>query len=129
MSYEDESKKSSGHWNSERDVFTSYYTKLCKLLPATVEELLPHFMTSNVISFEEEEEILTHSTSLSKAHALLKPIRKALFEEIPHPFHQFLIIMQSSWNQERAELARQICSELNITISDHDPGTSCASPK
>ena len=49
MSYEDESKKSSSHWNSERDVFTSYYTKLCKLLPATVEGLLPHLVTSNVI--------------------------------------------------------------------------------
>ena len=99
-------------------MFTRYYAKLCELLPATVEELLPHLVTSNVISFEEEEEILTHSTSSSKARAILKPIRKALFEEIPRPFHQFLTVMQSSRHTECAELARQICSELNIVISD-----------
>ena len=102
----------------EQEVFTRYYAKLCELLPATVEELLPHLVTSNVISFEEEEEILTHSTSSSKARAVLKPIRKALFEEIPRPFHQFLTVMQSSRHTECAELARQICSELNIVISD-----------
>ena len=100
--------------NYEREVFTRYYAKLRELFPATVEELLPHLVTSNVISFEEEEEILTHSTSSSKARAILKPIRKALFEEIPRPFHQFLTVMQSSQHTECAELARQICSELNI---------------
>ena len=59
----------------EREVFTRYYAKLCELLPATVEELLPHLVTSNVISFEEEEEIITYSTSSSKARAILRPIR------------------------------------------------------
>ena len=107
-------EKSTSEHNYERKVFTRYYAKLCELLPATVEELLPHLVTSNVISFEEEEEILTHSTSSSKARAILKPIRKALFEEIPRPFHQFLTVMQSSRHTECAELVRQICSELNI---------------
>ena len=103
----------------EREVFTRYYAKLCELLPATVEELLPHLVTNNVISFEEEEDIrLSHSTTLSKACAILLPIRKALFEEIPRPFHEFLIIMQSSRHVECAELARQISFELNVMAMD-----------
>ena len=114
MSFVQSREKSTDEHGQEREVFTRYYAKLCELLPATVEELLPHLVTSNVISFEEEEEILTHSTSSSKARAVLKPIRKALFEEIPRPFHQFLTVMQSSRHTECAELARQICSELNI---------------
>jgi len=108
----------------ERKVFTRYYAKLCELLPATVEELLPHLVTSNVISFEEEEEILLHSTSSSKARAILLPIRKALFAGIPRPFHELLsIIMKSSRHPECAELARQICSELNI-ITTSDTGAA-----
>ena len=119
MSCEDQSKKeSSSQLTSEREVFTRYYAKLCELLPVTVEELLPHLVTSNVISFEEEEEILSQPTSSSKARAILLPIPKALFEGIPRPFHEFLKVMQSSRHVECAELARQICSELNITTGE-----------
>ena len=127
MSRKDQSKaeESAGlsSENVERKVFTRYYAKLCELLPATVEELLPHLVTSNIISFEEEEEILLHSTSLSKARAILLPIRKALFEGIPRPFHEFLSIMKSSRHPECAELARQICSKLNI-ITTSDTGAA-----
>ena len=114
MASEKSTSDETSHHDHEREVFTRFYAKLCELLPVTVEESLPQLVTSNVISFEEEEEILTHSTSSSKARAILKPIRKALFEEIPRPFHQFLTVMQSSRHTECAELARQICSELNI---------------
>jgi len=123
MSYEhpreDQSKKPGPlSEDLERKVFTRYYAKLCELLPVIVEDLLPHLVTSNVISFEEEEEILSHSTSSSKARAILLPIRKALFEGIPRPFHEFLTIIKSSQSIKCAELARQICSELNITTND-----------
>ena len=111
-------ESSAGGQATEREVFKRYYAKLCELLPATVEELLPPLVTSNVISFEEEEEILSHSTPSSKARAVLLPIRKALFEGIPRPFHEFLTIMQSSRHVECAELARQICTELNITLCE-----------
>jgi len=117
MSFKKESAGLSSE-DLEREVFTRYYAKLCALLPVTVEELLPHLVTSNVISFEQEEEIFSHSMSSLKARAILVPIRKALFEGIPRPFHEFLSIMKSSQNKECAELARQICFELNITASD-----------
>ena len=113
-------ESSAGGQATEREVFKRYYAKLCELLPATVEELLPSLVTSNVISFEEEEEILSHSTPSSKARAVLLPIRKALFEGIPRPFHEFLTIMQSSRHVECAELARQICSELTPNIALHE---------
>jgi len=96
MSYEDQCKIDTTPISHEREVFTRYYAKLCELLPATVEELLPHLVTSNVISFEKEEEILLHLTPSSKARAILFPIRTALFEGIPRPFHEFLSIMQLS---------------------------------
>ena len=118
MSSEDKSSESQSV--NEREVFTRYYAKLCELLPTTVEELLPHLVTSNVISFEEEEQISSHPTSSSKSRAILHPIRKALFEGIPRPFHEFLAIMQSSQHVECAELARQICTELHLTISDSE---------
>jgi len=104
---------------AEREVFIRYYAKLCELLPVIIEELLPHLVTSNVITFEEEEEIrLSHLTTSSKARAVLVPIRKALFEGIPRPFHELLTIMQSSWHEECAELVRQISFELNIMTID-----------
>jgi len=108
---------------TDREVFTRYYAKLCELLPTSVEELLPHLVTSNVISFEEEEEILSHSTPSSKSRAILLPIRKALFEGIPRPFHEFLTIMQSSRHVEFAKLSRQIFSELNIATSGRETVT------
>jgi len=119
MPLKDQSKTSKAlERELEREVFTRYYAKLCELLPVTVEELLPHLVTSNVISFEQEEEILSHPTSSLKARAILLPIRKALFEGIPRPFHEFLTVMKSSRSIECAKLARQIFSELNITTSD-----------
>ena len=125
MSSKDPSKnESSSQLTSEREVFTRYYAKLCELLPVTVEESLPHLVTSNVLSFEEEEEILSHSTSSSKARAILVPIRKALFEGIPRPFHEFLKVMQSSRHVECTELAKQICSDLNIISTDTEDNTS-----
>ena len=109
--------------SNEREVFTSHYADLCKVLSAAVEELLPNLVVSNVISFEEEEEISLHSTSSLKARAILMPIRKALFEGIPRSFYKFLRIMQASKHVGCAALARQICFELNIATTD--PGKRC----
>ena len=125
MSCENQSKNSSEEElfgqpksNSEREVFTRHYAELCDLLPAKVEELLPRLVTNNVISFEEEEEISSESTSSLKVRAILKRIRKALFEGIPRPFHELLKIIQESKHVECSALARQICSELNIKTID-----------
>jgi len=114
-----QSRKVSGQVIDDREVFTRYYAKLCEILPRAVEELLPHLVTSNIISFEEEEEIVLHSTKSSKARAILLPIRKALFEGIPRPFYEFLSVMQSlqHLNLECAELAGQICAELNLELN------------
>ena len=117
-------EKSSSQSTSEREVFTHHYAELCNLLSATVEELLPVLVVNNVISFEEEEEISSHATSSLKARGVLMPIRKALFEGIPRPFHELLRSMQTSQHVECAALARKICSELNIMTID--PGETCS---
>jgi len=138
MSCENQSKNSSEDElsgqpksNSESEVFTRHYAELCVLLPATIEELLPRLVAKNVISFEEEEEISSESTSSLKVRAILKRIRKALFEGIPRPFHELLKIIQASKNVECSALARQICSELNMKTIDpgkHSYVSSSVSP-
>ena len=80
-------------------------------------------MTSNVISFEEEEPILLKDTSLSKARAVLLPIRKALFEGICRPFYEFLHVMRLSRHLQCADLARKISSELNLTYAETEENT------
>jgi len=50
---------------NKREVFQRYYANLCELLPIAVEELLPHLVTKNVITFQQEEEVrVTQSTPL-----------------------------------------------------------------
>ena len=99
---------------NEQEVFTRNYAKFRELLPSIIEELLAHLVASNVISFDDEEEIMSQATSSSKTRAVLMPIRKALFEGIPRPFHELLRIMQLSKHVECVELAKRISSEINF---------------
>ena len=99
---------------NEQELFTSNYAKFRELLSSIIEELLAHLVASNVISFDEEEEIMSQATSSSKIRAVLMPIRKALFEGIPRPFHELLRIMRSSQHVECVEFAKRIISEANI---------------
>jgi len=102
------------HNTNEQQVFTRNYAKFRKLLPSIIEDLLAHLVASNVISFDEEEEIMSQATSSSKTRSVLMPIRKALFEGISRPFHELLRIMRSSQHVACMELAKEICSEFNI---------------
>jgi len=54
---------------------------------------------------------MSQVTSSSKIHSVLMPIHKALFEGISH---ELLRIMRSSQHVVCMELAKEICSELNI---------------
>ena len=115
--------------SNEQEVFTRNYAKFYQLLPSIIEELLVHLVASNVISFDDEEEIMSQATSSSKTRAVLMPIRKALFEGISRPFHELLRIMRSSQQVECMELAKQICSEVNIDEDNTEIASQVTSGK
>ena len=82
-----------------------------------VPRIVPDLVARRVLTFQEEE-VLSQPTSLSKARALLSPIRKALFEGINQPFHEFLSIAKSSRHKECADLAGRICDDLELDSNE-----------
>jgi len=53
------------HQLKEENIFTQYYSKLCDTL-MDVSNLLPYFVTKEIIKSEDAEEINTLSTSTQK---------------------------------------------------------------
>ena len=92
-------------------IFKKFYATLCKILP--IEELISEFVACGVITFDEEEEILSHSTSLKKARLLLSYVRKALDAGIPGSFYKLLEIMKLSEKSDCKELAESIIEEIH----------------
>ena len=92
-------------------IFKKFYATLCKILP--IEELISEFVACGVITFDEEEEILSHSTSLKKARLLLSNVRKALDAGIPGSFYKLLEIMKLSEKSDCKELAESIIEEIH----------------
>ena len=105
---------------NQRDVFQNHYAELCTVLEVeeVVPRIVPDLVARRVLTFQEEEEVLSQPTSLSKARALLSPIRKALFEGINQPFHEFLSIAKSSRHKECADLAGRICDDLELDSNE-----------
>ena len=95
-----------------QNVFKTYYARLCDAIP--VEEVLPHLVSSDVITVREMEDILVEKTTFRQARALLNgPILRAISGGYPKAFVTLLCVLRSVRSCE--SLCEGICSELSIS--------------
>ena len=107
-------ESSQEHHETERyqNVFKTYYARLCDAIP--VEEVLPHLVSSDVITVREMEDILVEKTTFRQARALLNgPIWRAISGGYPKAFVTLLCVLRSVRSCET--LCEGICSELGIS--------------
>ena len=95
-----------------QNVFKTYYARLCDAI--LVEEVLPHLVSSDVITVREMEDILVEKTTFRQARALLNgPIWRAISGGYPKAFVTLLCVLRSVRSCE--SLCEGICSELSIS--------------
>ena len=95
-----------------QEIFTAYYATLCNAIP--VEEVLPHLMSTKVISLLEMEDILAEKTTFRQTRALLNgPIWRAISGGYPKAFVTLLCVLRSV--RSCKELSEEIGAKLNIT--------------
>ena len=107
-------ESSQEHHETERyqNVFKTYYARLCDAI--LVEEVLPHLVSSDVITVREMEDILVEKTTFRQARALLNgPIWRAISGGYPKAFVTLLCVLRSVRSCE--SLCEGICSELSIS--------------
>lgn len=97
-----------------KKVFTRNYDKLRGQLPAIIEELLAYFVANEVITFVQEEEIMSQATYASKVRTALVPIHTALCEGIFIPLQQLIRFMLVSNHRGCVALANEINLELKL---------------
>ena len=95
---------------SLQKIFTKHYATLRRILP--VEELIPEFVSCGAITYDDEEEILSHPTSSERARLFLSHVRKALGAGISRSFFKLLGIMQLSRKHDCKELGESISEEI-----------------
>ena len=95
-----------------RKVFKTYYARLCDSIP--VEEIMPHLVSNDIVTFREMEDIRVEKTSFHQAQALLNgPIYRAIAVGYPKPFITFLYVLYSIHNCKM--LCEEICTDLHIS--------------
>ena len=93
---------------TELQVLTDHYKTLCTVLP--VDELIPELITKRIISFEDEEIILSKQTRNQKAQVLLKVIVRDGRVGNASKFYKFLDVIRN--NVKCSFLAERIIKDL-----------------
>jgi len=91
--------------DGEYDVLLNSYFKLSRLLP--IEKILHKLITARVIDLDDEEEIMSFTTTRKKAVYILHKIAAPLEAGYTEKFYQLLIIMEE-YGGDVAKLADEI---------------------
>ena len=102
-----------------RDVFTINYANLHNILPA--KQLSFHFVSKQIISFSEEEEIQQAAGQNQAASVILRNIQKSLKAEQTKSFDELLSIMIDYGGLNCKQLANQMKQELSQNVPDEEP--------
>ena len=94
----------------EYEVFLNSYHKLTRLLP--VENILHNLVTKRVIHLDDEEEIMSLTTTRKKAVYILHKIAAPLEAGYTDKFYQLLTIMEE-YGGDVAKLADEIRTSLS----------------
>ena len=92
-------------------MFRKHYSSLTSILP--VKRLTSHFVSENVISFEEEDAILQTVEQSQAACKLLKNIRSSLEAGQTSSLDKLLCIMEQHGGLSCVELAKQMKDKLS----------------
>ncbi|XP_065898021.1 uncharacterized protein [Dysidea avara] len=93
------------------EVFRKHYSSLTSILP--VKRLTSHFVSENVISFEEEDAILQTVEQSQAACKLLKNIRSSLEAGQTSSLDKLLCIMEQHGGLSCVELAKQMKDKIS----------------
>ena len=100
---------------TEFKVFKDHYSALKNILSA--QNLSQYFVSANLISFQDEEEICAASTSAKKATILLQRIASPLESGHSFYFHKMLEIMDAHGNIATRDLAHKMQADLVVERS------------
>jgi len=92
-------------------VFIQYYSKLTSILQV---DLCPHFVTSNIITISDQDEIIKTATTSRKAAVimLLNTISLPLSTGYTTSFYKMLEIIQQHGNDAAQYLAGEILAKV-----------------
>ena len=107
-----------GLQSNEKEIFTKHYASLCSTL-TDVNNVLPHFVTKEIITIKDEGEIDVIETTRNKVKKLLSHIFGPLESGDTKGFHTMLAIMKGHGNQGTKDLAAGMSSEL--TLANNKP--------
>ena len=95
----------------EYKVFIQYYSKLTSILQV---DLTPHFVTAEIITLSDEDEITKASTTSHRAamKMLLKPVSSSLETGYTTSFYKMLEIMQQHGNDATQHLSGEIFDKV-----------------
>ena len=92
-------------------MFIQYYSKLTSILQV---DLTPHFVTAEIITLSDEDEITKASTTSHRAgmKMLLKPVSSSLETGYTSSLYKLLEIMQQHDNNAAQHLSGEILNEV-----------------
>jgi len=108
---------------AEFKVFKVHYSALKNILFA--ENLSQHFVSADLISFQDEAEIFAASTSVEKATILLQKIVSPLESGQSFYFHEMLKIMNTYGNRATKDLANKM--QLDLSVEESKPKVALTS--
>ena len=91
-------------------VFTKYYAKLVEVLP--IKSLSHHFVKDEIITFDEEEDILQTTTHNEAASKVLRKIGHSLTAHLTASFDMLLSILEHHGDVSCTELVSEIKQDL-----------------
>ena len=91
-------------------VFTKYYAKLVEVLP--IKSLSHHFVKDEIITFDEEEDILQTTTRSEAASKVLRKIGHSLTAHLTASFDMLLSILEHHGDVSCTELVSEIKQDL-----------------
>jgi len=100
---------------AEFRVFQKYYGSLKSILSA--QNLSQYFVSANLITFQDKEEICAAATSAKRAAILLQRIASPLQGGHSFYFHKMLEIMEGHGNIATRELAHKMQADLVVETS------------
>ena len=93
-------------------VFQKYYNDMIKIIPITT--LSCHFVSANIITPSEDEEVLSPVTSTEKTRTLLLKISGPLEAGYTASFYKLLNILEKFGNQDCIDLSSNIRNALLV---------------
>lgn len=96
----------------ELRVFRKYYNDMMKIIPIT--SLSGHFVSANIITPCEDEEVISPTTPTERARTFLLKMSGPLEAGQTESFYRLLEILESFGNEDCSKLASKMKKEISV---------------